>query len=158
MAKIRLTQDFKEFLNLMNSEKIEYLLIGGYAVSYYGYIRQTKDMDVWIALERENLQRLVQVLVKFGFAEGSVGPGDFTGSQTVFRMGFPPNMIEVITRIAGVDFRDCYQRRVIIDLDGVSVPVIAYEDLKRNKLASGRITDRADIERLEKSKTRRGRR
>src|SRR5438552_107356 len=115
MATIKLTQDFKEFLRLLDSEKIEYLLIGGYAVGLYGHVRGTKDMDVWIATDPENLDRLINALVRFGFAPTSLNREIFTGDQTVFRMGIPPNRLEILTRIAGVDFRDCYTRRKTLD-------------------------------------------
>jgi predicted nucleotidyltransferase len=150
MAKIKLTQDFKEFLNLLNSEKIEYLLIGGYAVGLYGVERPTKDMDVWISTSPQNLDKLIEVLGKFGFRKDQFQRDDFTGTRSVFRMGMPPNRLEVITRISGVDFADCYLRRVEMDVDGVIVPVIDVRDLMRNKLSSGRDRDRDDVKKLEK--------
>src|SRR5436190_19447261 len=80
MATIRLTQDFREFLNLLNSAKIEYLLIGGYAVGLYGVARPTKDMDVWISTSPENLDKLIEVLGKFGFRPDQFKREDFTGT------------------------------------------------------------------------------
>jgi predicted nucleotidyltransferase len=148
MAKIKLTQDFKEFLNLLNSEKVEYLLIGGYAVGLYGVERPTKDMDVWIASTAENLDKLIEVLGKFGFDKSRFKREDFTGTQSVFRMGIQPNILEVITRIDGVAFVDCYARRRMMDVDGVDVQVISVHDLMRNKSASGRDQDRADVKKL----------
>lgn len=156
MATIKLTQDFREFLQLLNSEKIEYLLIGGYAVASYGYVRPTKDMDLWISTDSKNLRRLVGVLVKFGFPADQVKEEKFAGPQTVFRMGFPPNRLELLTAISGVEFTDCYSRRVVTEIDGIPVPLIAYEDLKRNKTASRRLSDLADVERLEKARSRKG--
>jgi len=152
---IRLTQDFKEFLQLLDSEKIEYLLIGGYALGLHGYVRATKDMDVWVAMEPGNLDRLIDALVKFGLPRSSLTREMFTGAQTVFRMGIPPNRIEVLTRISGVEFRDCYAKRQLIDCQGLAVSVIAYEDLKKNKLSTGRVRDVGDIEAIEKSRNRR---
>ncbi len=151
---IKLTQDFKEFLNLLNSEKIEYLLIGGYAVALYGHVRPTKDMDVWVSIAPANLDRLITALIKFGFARDQMKKERFTGPQTVFRMGFPPNRIEIITVISGVDFDQCYPRKTMLEIDGVTVPVISYDDLARNKSASNRLTDRADVEQLAKARQR----
>src|SRR5436190_17624320 len=124
MATITLTQDFREFLNLLNLEKIEYLLIGGYAVGLYGHIWPTKDMDVWISVNQTNLERIVVVLEKFGFAPGTVRADDFKSSKSVFRMGVPPNQLELITLISGVEFDDCYSRRAIMEVEGENVPVI----------------------------------
>jgi hypothetical protein len=150
MAMLKLTHDFKEFLSLLNSEKIEYLLIGGYAVGLYGYVRGTKDMDVWVAVDQDNLSRLAKALTKFGFPASTVSPEMFVGGQTVFRMGVPPNRIEVLTEISGVKFNECYARRRMIDYEGVKIPVIAYEDLKTNKLSTGRPRDAGDIDAIEK--------
>ena len=72
MVTVKLTSDFKEFLSLLNSEKIEYLLIGGYAVGLYGHVRPTKDIDLWVSVHAENLDRLVEVLVKFGFSRQGI--------------------------------------------------------------------------------------
>jgi len=158
MATIKLTHDFKEFLHLLNSEKIEYLLIGGYAVALYGYVRPTKDMDVWISTRPENIDRLIAVLIRFGFAADQIKKERFAGPQTVFRMGVPPNRLEILTAISGVNFEQCFPRRTTLEIDGIRVPVIAYDDLKQNKSASDRLSDRADVERLEKARMRREKR
>jgi hypothetical protein len=152
MAQIKWMQDFKEFLSLLNSARIEYLLIGGYAVNLHGYHRATKDMDVWIATKPQNLSKLIDVLVQFGFKAGSLRPEDFTGEQSVFRMGVPPCRLELLTRISGVDFDSCHQRRVMMNVDGIDVPVISYEDLKQNKISSDRLKDKADVEELERKR------
>lgn len=150
MEMIKLTPDFKEFLQLLNSEKIEYLLIGGYAVNLYGLLRPTKDMDIWVALEEANLNRLIEAMVKFGFRRESLSTRLFKGVQTVFRMGLPPNRLEIVTSISGVQFAECYARREIVTIEGLVVPVISYPDLRTNKLATTRAKDRADIEALDK--------
>jgi predicted nucleotidyltransferase len=150
MAKIKLTQDFKEFLSLLNSEKTEYLLVGGYAVGLYGVERHTKDMDVWISTAPENLDRLIDVLGKFGFRRDQFKRESFTGPKSIFRMGVPPNMLEITTRIAGVDFAGCYERRNMMEIEGMSVPVIDLQDLIKNKTAAGRDQDRADVAKLQK--------
>jgi hypothetical protein len=154
MATIKLTRDFREFLQLLESEKIEYLLIGGYAVALYGYARPTKDIDIWIATDPENLKRLKNALIQFGFTAESIPDPLFTSEQTVLRMGVPPTRLEILSAIAGVEFRDCLSRAVVMDVDGLPIRVIHYEDLKRNKMATGRVGDRADIERLEKRRNK----
>ncbi len=150
MATIKLTPDFKEFLRLLNSEKIEYLLIGGYAVWLYGYVRPTKDIDIWVAVDSANEQRLIEVLVKFGFPRGTLCPPLFPEGKTVLRMGLPPNCLEVLSRIAGVDFADCYARRRTMEIEELPVSVIDFDDLLKNKRSTGRASDQADVERLEK--------
>jgi len=145
---IRLPPDFKEFLSLLNSHCVEYLLIGGYAVGYHGYPRPTGDMDVWIALSSENAIRVVQALVEFGFAAEDVPVSLFTESGRIIRMGIPPMRLEIVTDISGVEFETCYAHRVTAEVDGVSVSIIALEDLKTNKKASGRHKDLNDLEQL----------
>lgn len=151
-----LNPDFREFLRLLNSEKTEYLLIGGYAVALYGYERPTADLDVWVACDPVNADRLVKVLQEFGFASRSLSRELFLRPDAITRMGVPPNRIEILTGISGVDFADCNKRRRVEDLWGVAVPVIDIEDLRRNKKASGRHKDLADVEALadEKSEAR----
>ena len=148
MVTIRLTQDFKEFLSLLNSKQVEYLVIGGYAVATYGYVRPTKDIDVWIAVSEQNLHRLVDALIAFGFPPSAVTVEVFKSDKSVFRMGYPPNRLEILTRITGVDFQECYQRRGAAEIDGLSVPVISLGDLLANKTAAGREQDRVDVAKL----------
>ena len=147
MATIRLPRDFSEFLKLLNSKGVDYLLIGGYAVNYYGFSRATADMDIWVSSSPENALQVASALQEFGFPGASVEM--FSAPDQVIRMGVPPFRLEVLTSISGVEFSDCYARRQIANIDGVAVPVIQLEDLKRNKRASGRLKDLADLEDLE---------
>jgi hypothetical protein len=153
MATIKLTQDFKEFLRLLHSEQIEYLLIGGYAVGLYGVPRPTKDLDVWVSMAVANLDRLIGVLEKFGFATGSITREMFLQQQTVFRMGVPPNRLEILTRLSGVEFADCYLRRRIMTVDDIDVSVIDLDDLLKNKSAAARPQDVADVGKLTKRRS-----
>jgi hypothetical protein len=127
---------------LLNSSSVEYLVVDGYAVNYYGFSRATADLDIWIALTPENAQRVTEVVRQFGFAQAH--PATFLEPRKVIRMGVPPVRLEILTSISGVEFADCYGRRVEADFDGARVPLIARDDLKRNKLASGRLKDRLD--------------
>src|SRR4051812_28029940 len=102
MATIRLPHDFKEFLQLLNSEGVKYLLVGGYAVAYYGYARATGDMDVWVAPEPRNAAKILEVLRRFGFGEAVASPDLFLKEDQVVRMGVPPMRIELLTTISGV--------------------------------------------------------
>ena len=149
MATIRLPPDFKEFLRLLNSHEVEYLLIGGYAVGCYGYPRPTADVDVWIAVSPDNARRVLAVLGAFGFGAGTgASVGLLTQPGNVIRMGIPPLRIEIQTEISGVEFEECYARRLVKELDGIPVPIISIDDLKRNKRAAGRHKDLADLENL----------
>jgi predicted nucleotidyltransferase len=133
---------------LLNSHQVEYLLIGGYAVGYYGYPRATADMDIWIATEPENAAKVVEVLQEFGFGVEDLTPDLFLKAEQIIRMGVPPVRVELLTTISGVSFEECYAARQIDILDGVEVALISLEHLKINKKASGRYKDLNDLENL----------
>ena len=146
MDTILLPPDFREFLRLLSSHKVRYLLVGGYAVGYYGYPRATADMDIWVATDSENVGKVIAALAEFGFT--GVGPELFAKEQQVLRMGAPPLRIELLTGISGVKFEECYAQRAVANLGGVEVNLIGLEHLKTNKAASGRYKDLNDLEHL----------
>lgn len=141
----QLPRDFKEFLQLLNSKEVDYLLVGGYAVGYYGYPRATGDMDIWIAMHPRNAQKVVAVLQEFGFGMPNLLPAMFLQAERIIRMGMPPFRIEVFTTISGVDFETCYSQRVTDVVDGIEIKFISLTDLKTNKQASGRPKDVNDL-------------
>ena len=146
MATTRIPRDFKEFLRSLAAHNARFLLIGGYAVNAYGYVRNTVDMDVWIASDADNQQRVLQAVRHFGFP---AAPDDLLREDdAMVRMGLPPLRIEVLKKISGVEFEDCWPRRVTIEDDDLPIPTISLEDLKRNKLASGRKKDLLDLDEL----------
>ncbi|MBP7936840.1 MAG: hypothetical protein KA354_19535 [Phycisphaerae bacterium] len=148
MATIQLPRDFREFFQLLNANQVEYLLVGGYAVIYYGYPRSTGDLDVWVATNADNARKLLATLDQFGFGHAGATAEVLSEPNRVIRMGVPPLRIEIQTSISGATFADCYARRLIADLGGIPVPVISVEDLKRNKRAAGRHKDLTDLENL----------
>ena len=146
--EVRLPNDFKEFLRLLNASSVEYLLIGGYAVAYYGYPRATNDIDIWIAVNSANASRMVDALRQFGFNTPDLNAEIFLVDHGIVRMGVPPMRIEIVTAISGVTFAECFAERIVGDLDGVQVNIISLERLRENKLASGRFKDLGDLENL----------
>ena len=143
-----LPPDFKEFLKLLNAQKVEYLLIGGYAGGYYGYPRATADMDIWIAVHPQNAKRMVAVLKEFGFDVPGLSPELFLKEGQIIHMGEPPLRIEIATTISGVNFDECYTEREVDTFDEVEVNLISLKYLKLNKKASGRHKDLNDLENL----------
>jgi hypothetical protein len=127
MAKIELHPDFKDFLRLLTSCNVRYLLVGGYAVGYHGYPRATGDMDIWIEISESNSINVASAFRDFGV---------------------PPVRLEVITSASGVDFNDCYANREVVEIDGIPINLISLQDLKKNKRAAGRHKDMEDIEHL----------
>ncbi len=150
MAMPLLPADFKEFLKLLNSRQVEYLLIGGYAAGYYGYPRATADINIWIAVNPANAHKIADVIQEF-FGAGVEGatPELFLQESKIARLGVPPFRIEILTTISGVRFDECYAERVIDKIDGVDVNLISLKHLKANKKASGRLKDLSDLEHLE---------
>ena len=148
MDTTQLPQDFKEFLQLLNDNKVEYLLIGGYAVGYHGYPRATVDMDIWIAIEAKNAEKIVLVLREFGFNVPELSAELFLKKDQVIRMGVPPLKLEILTTISGVKFDECYKERVIDQIDDIAVNIISLRHLKINKKHSGRHKDLNDLENL----------
>ena len=145
---IELPPDFREFLKLLNEHRVDYLLVGGFAVGFHGYPRATSDIDIWISSSESNARKVVDVVREFGFDTPNLTPELFQQAGKIVRMGQPPVRIEVMNTIDGVLFSDCLQNCVMADFDGISVPLISLSDLKVNKAASGRAKDRDDLEHL----------
>jgi len=143
-----LPDDFREFLKSCNAKRVRYLVVGGYAVVYYGYPRNTIDIDVWIERSEANAERMVAALKQFGFNIPTLTVELFLREQEMVRMGNPPLRIEVLNDIDGVMFEECYERRLQVKWMGIKVPLISFEDLIRNKTASARHKDLDDIEKL----------
>ena len=145
---IEFPRDFKEFLQLLNSNEIEYLVIGGYAVGYHGYPRATGDMDIWIAINEKNALKMVEALKEFGFDLPEVKKELFLKEEKVIRLGVPPMRLEILTSIDGVRFDTCFKNRVIADLGDFKANFISKGDLLINKRSSGRPQDLVDFDKL----------
>lgn len=144
-----LNPDFKEFIQSLNASGVRYLVVGGYAVALHGHPRYTKDIDIWIESTTENAQRLVQALDRFGFGSLGLEAADFLVADQVVQLGNPPNRIDLLNRLPGVDFESCYAARVQVAIDDVPIHFIDLDNLKKNKRATGRHQDLADVENLE---------
>src|ERR1035438_6449124 len=148
MAIPALARDFKEFLKSFNANRVEYLLIGGYAVGIYGHVRATNDLDIWVKVSAENAARIDRALRDFGFAAAELTSDLFLAPNHVVRLGVPPIRIEILTSISGVEFESCYAERETIRIEEIVVHVISLARLRENKAASARAKDLADLEAL----------
>jgi predicted nucleotidyltransferase len=144
-----LNQDFKEFIKSLNDNGVRYLVVGGYAVALHGYPRYTKDMDVWVEMTAENASKVVKALDQFGFGSLGLKEADFIVPDQIVQLGYPPRRIDILTTLAGVEFSECYPTLTTVDMEGVSVNFIDLENLRKNKRATGRHQDLADLENLE---------
>ena len=144
-----LSLDFKEFIQSLNGNGVRYLVVGGYAVALHGYPRYTKDIDIWVELNPSNADKIMRTLDQFGFASLGLKAEDFLEPDTIIQLRYPPNRIDLLTTLTGVDFETCYSARIELDMEGLTVNFIDLENLKENKKASGRAQDLADLENLE---------
>ncbi len=144
-----LNPDFKEFIQLLNANQVKYLIIGGYAVAIHGHPRYTKDIDIWVEMSSENADKIITALDQFGFGSLGLSAQDFQTPDQIIQLGYPPNCIDLITTPDGIDFETCYSSKTEIIIDDIPVQFIDLDNLKKNKKASGRLQDLADIENLE---------
>lgn len=140
--------DFREFLRLLHKHEVEYLVIGAYAVGYHGYPRATPDLDIWIARNAENAERIVAALREFGFDMPELSTEQFLQDKNLIQFGAPPVCIKIFTKISGVNFAECYDERTMEVIDEVKVNFIGLKHLKINKKASGSYKDLNDLENL----------
>ena len=146
-----LDQDYKEFIELLNAHGVRYMVVGGYAVAYHGYIRQTGDIDVWIEISEENAARLVRVMQAFGF--GSMyQEADFLRPSDSIQLGIAPVRIDILNEVDGITFADCFPACEPTVWDGVAINFISLADLRKNKASTGRRKDAADLRNLNKLK------
>lgn len=146
--EIKLPPDFKDFLRFLHTQRVEYLLIGGYAVAYHGYQRTTQDLDIWIAIHPDNAERMVAALKEFGFDVPELSTSLFLKDKSIVRFGQVPLRIDISTAISGVNFAECYAKRIIEKIDDFNVHFINLHDLKVNKKASARDKDLVDLKNL----------
>ena len=143
------TQDFKELLSAFNEHRVKYLIVGGYAVAIHAQPRATRDLDLFVQPTAENARAVFAALAKFGAPLAGLKPEDLIDPESFYRIGAAPQMIEILSRISGVDFDKAWERRVETVIDegtGLSAFVISAEDLIANKLAFGRLYDLADAD------------
>lgn len=151
---MHLNKDFKEFIALLNEHEVKYLVLGGYAVNFYGYPRYTKDIDFWIWLDDDNISRLLKALEQFGFGNVGLSKADFLNRDAIVQLGFAPNRIDLIMELDGADFMGCYARKTKIAVDETIIDFLALDDLIEVKKQAGRAQDLADAENLEKIRQR----
>lgn len=142
-------RDFVELFRSLNAHRAEYLIVGGYAVAFYGYPRFTGDMDLFVNPHAENAALVLSALEEFGFAGLGLEPGDFSSADTLISLGYPPERVDIVSAIDGVSWQDAWGRRFPGSFGGVEVFFIGREELIRNKRASGRPQDRLDADILD---------
>ncbi len=146
---MKLDKNLREFIALLNSHGVEYLVVGGHAVAFHGHPRFTGDIDFFVALSPATAGKLIAVLDAFGFGGIGLSKEDFLAPNSVVQLGFPPNRIDLVTGIEAVSFQEAWDQRIAGELDGLPVHFIGKDLLVRNKRAAGRTKDLADAEAIE---------
>ena len=149
MAQMFLSKDFKEFIQLLNNNKVEFIVVGGYAVGFHGYVRFTGDIDVWVNSTTENAQKLLKALNEFGFGSlTDISLDDFNKPNSVVQLGYPPFRIDLVTSVSGLTFETCFIKKNNAFIDGIEIPFLDLESLKINKKSTDRKKDLGDLENL----------
>ena len=143
--------DFRDLLLEFNAEGVEYLVVGAHALAVYGYVRATKDLDLWVRPETGNAEKVISALASYGAPLNDLTRDDLIAEDTVFQIGMPPLRVDLLTQIDGVDFEQAWREKYQTPFAGVPVFVISRHHLIINKKTTGRIQDLADVERLESS-------
>jgi len=141
----KLQSDLREFIALLNAQKVEYLVVGGHAVAFHGYPRFTGDIDFFLRPTRHNACRVIDALRTFGFGSLALEPEDLTTPERIVQLGRPPDRIDLLTSLSGVRFDDAWSARVAGELDGQPVYFLGWDALVQNKRACDREKDRSDL-------------
>jgi len=145
---MKLSADLREFVGLLNSHRVEFLVVGAHALAWHGLPRYTKDIDFLVHATPENAEALLRVLEQFGFGSFGLKSQDFLAPDQVVQLGREPNRIDLLTGISGVDWDECWTSKVAGEMDGIAVFFLGRDAYMKNKLASGRPQDLADVSRL----------
>jgi len=140
--------DFKELLELFNKHKVEYLIVGGYALAFHGAPRVTGDIDLFIRPTSQNAERILMALDEFGFGSLELSVDELTKPGMVVQLGVAPFRIDLITRVTGVSWEKANAGKVSGRYGNTAVYFISREDFVANKKATGRLKDAADVEAL----------
>ena len=143
-----LNNDLREFLELLNSRGVDYVIVGAHSLAFHGRPRYTGDLDVLVGATPENAAKLVDLLNQFGFADCGFKESDFTEPEQTIQLGRTPNRIDLLTSISGVTTGDVFATKISAMLDGIPVFILGKDALIRNKRAVGRPQDLADLDAL----------
>jgi len=144
-----LNSDYKDMLQALLDNGVKFLLVGAYAMGAHGYPRATGDIDIWVEPSADNSARVYRSMATFGAPLHEIDETTFTTPGVVFQIGVAPRRIDIITTISGVEFDDSYQQGQIVEIEGLSIPILSLGDLIKNKRATGRDKDRLDVDVLE---------
>ena len=147
-----LNEDYKEMLQLLSEEQVDFIIVGAYALGAHGYPRATGDIDIWVKPNNTNSKKLYKALARFGAPLEQIEIDDFSMEGIIFQIGVIPRRIDIITKIDGVTYEEADEDKITVEVEGLMLPVISLEKLIKNKMATGREKDELDIKTLKKRK------
>jgi hypothetical protein len=145
-----LNTDYKEMLQLLLEEEVDFLIVGAYAMAAHGFPRATGDLDLWVKAEENNSRKLFRALAKFGAPLDQIKQNEFISEGIIFQIGVIPRRIDIITKIDGVEYNKANESKKNVEIEGLNLPVLSLNDLIKNKLATGREKDKLDAQMLKK--------
>ena len=146
------SDDMKDLITLFEKNSVQYLLVGGFAVNYYGYVRTTMDIDILVFPSKENANQIILALKEFGFGATEIPPDYFSKEGCAIHLGVEPNRIDILTKLKDISNSQIFNNSQKIQYDGLELNIISKEDLLECKKKSSRLKDLADAEELEKLK------
>jgi predicted nucleotidyltransferase len=144
--------DFQDFIELLNKHSVKYMIVGAHALAFHGKPRHTGDLDIWIKPSKENADKMMRVLNDFGFGSLGLTADDFLKENYVTQLGYPPLRIDILNSISGVTFDEALDHSLNTKIDDLEIIYIGMSELIKNKIATGRKQDIADVESLNKLK------
>jgi hypothetical protein len=145
---MNLSKDCREFIALLRSEGVDFIIVGAAALAAHGLPRYSGDVDFWIRCNAETASKMERVIAGFGFSSTNLKAADFAESDQVIQLGVAPNRIDILTGLTALKFDEAWSQRVDVELDGIVLPVLDRESFRRNKEALGRNKDLADLDSL----------
>ena len=146
-----LNEDYREMLQFLLGNEVRFLVVGAYALGAYGYPRATGDFDIWVDNSPDNSRKIYASLAQFGAPLLDISETTFTEERIIFQIGIAPRRIDLITHIDGVDFKEAYETKKVIEVDNLRIPFISRDNLIKNKRSTGREKDKLDAEYLSRN-------
>lgn len=147
-----LNEDYKEMLQILLEEQVDFIIVGAYALGAHGYPRATGDIDIWVKPNEANSRKVYKALTRFGAPLEQIKTDDFSIEGVIFQIGVIPRRIDIITKIDGVTYREADVDKITIDIENLKIPVISLDNLIKNKSATGRKKDELDVKALRKNR------
>ncbi len=149
---MRVEKDFEELLKLFNKEKVDFVIVGSYALAFHGAPRYTEDIDVFVKPDKLNAQKVLKALQEFGFGSLDLSVNDFSVPEKIIQLGVPPVRIDLITALTGVTWEQVVTNKVKGKFGSIPVYFMGRKEFVKNKKATARHKDLADIEALGENK------